>query len=103
MSMGHITSSASGQYLAVASYTFTRGADGARYRDSALYVSSDYGNSWTKSTIQARYWIDVEFSSDASVLIAHDQMTGKMYISKDFGMNWSFETVPLYVQKFQLV
>ena len=62
----------------------------------AIYLSTDYGNSWITTTIiNDRYrefddhnWVGCDMSSDGRYMAAIE-VTGEIYISSDFGENWT--------------
>jgi len=86
-----ITSSSSGQYLAVCAST-TGGSNGV------VYISSNYGNSWSQVTpgssglpSTAIPWTSITSSSSGQVLALSSSSTTatNMYISTNFGGNWT--------------
>jgi photosystem II stability/assembly factor-like uncharacterized protein len=54
-----------------------------------LYVSSDYGSTWTAKE-SPRVWSDIKLSFNGQIQVAleNDQTSGRVYISKNFGLTW---------------
>ena len=54
-----------------------------------LYVSSNYGSTWTAKE-SPRVWYDIKLSSNGQIQVAldSDQALGRVYISADFGNTW---------------
>jgi photosystem II stability/assembly factor-like uncharacterized protein len=54
-----------------------------------LYVSSDYGSTWTAKE-SPRVWSDIKLSFNGQIQVAleNDQTSGRVYISKNFGVTW---------------
>lgn len=72
-----------GQYMIAAISKFLSSG----YQAGGLYVSSNYGSSWTFVPIVG-YWIDVAISDDGSHMLAVEQY-GKAYRSANYGVSWS--------------
>ena len=53
-----------------------------------IYLSSDYGATWSKSTAGTRNWFDVASSADGIKLVAVDKDAG-IWVSTDGGGTWS--------------
>ena len=72
-----------GQYQAVGggngSYSFTKGY---------LYISSDYGATWTQKTPYG-YFSSISVSDDGQYMLATDVGSATVYISTNYGVTWS--------------
>jgi hypothetical protein len=72
-----------GQYMLVGSSQFLSSG----YQAGGLYVSSNYGSSWTFIRVVG-YWYKVAISDDGSHMLAVEQY-GKAYRSTNYGASWS--------------
>ena len=62
----------------------------------AIYLSNDYGETWTTTTINPganeefddHNWVGVDMSSDGQYISAIE-VTGEVYLSNDFGESWT--------------
>ena len=86
-----ISMSASGQYQTVVSTSFGYG----QYDGYIIYISSDYGSTWTSNTINidnnpqtSKFWSSVSVSASGKyqTAVASDEY---IYISSDYGNNWT--------------
>lgn len=66
-------------------------ADGAKQTATAsgghVYISSDYGRTWT-SKLHPAPWADVKMSSNAEIQLTA-AYGGKIYVSSDYGASWT--------------
>jgi hypothetical protein len=53
-----------------------------------IYISSDYGQTWTPTASQ-RYWGSVVISSSGQYLVASLNANSQLYISSDYGKTWT--------------
>jgi len=89
-----VSLSASGQYQTAAGIDIPE--DEGRPPGDFIYVSSDFGTSWTKSNSLQNYWISVSLSASGQYQTAagigipeDDQPSGDfIYVSSDFGLTW---------------
>ena len=58
-----------------------------------IYLSSDSGASWAKSTAGTRNWFDIASSADGMKLVAVDRDAG-IWVSSDGGDTWSKTSAP---------
>lgn len=75
-----IDMSDSGQSIAATVFTYS----------NAVYVSFDYGKSWSESVItqEWQYWASIAMSADGRKVIAGTE-NGSLYISNDSGQSWN--------------
>ena len=83
-------------------------ADGSKcvafpgYHDNAgnpapLYTSTNFGETWTKTTAPSNLWMSVASSADGTRLIAVAgalTQRGPIYTSSDSGLTWTSNNVP---------
>jgi len=84
----------SGQYMVAGVSQFLSSG----YQNGGLYVSSNYGSSWTFVPVIG-YWYKVAISDDGSHMLAVEQY-GKAYRSTNYGVSWS-EITSLGTQPFR--
>lgn len=69
-------------------------SSGGGYRSASLYVSQDYGATWTEALGYSRMWDNVAISDDGSKMYATAQGRGNtVYSSYDAGAAWSEQLV----------
>ncbi len=73
----------SGQYMLAGISKFASSG----YQDGGLYVSSNYGSSWTFVPLVG-YWYKVSISDNGQYMLAVEQY-GKAYSSSNYGASWS--------------
>lgn len=73
----------SGQYMLAGLSKFASSG----YQDGGLYVSSNYGSSWTFVPLVG-YWYKVSISDNGQYMLAVEQY-GKAYTSSNYGATWS--------------
>jgi hypothetical protein len=73
----------SGQYMLAGISQFLSSG----YQNGPLYVSSNYGSSWTFVPIVG-YWYKVAISDNGQYMLAAEQY-GKVYRSTNYGVTWS--------------
>jgi hypothetical protein len=83
-----------GQYMVAGSSQFLSSG----YQNGGLYVSSNYGSSWTFVPVVG-YWYKVAVSDDGSCMLAVEQY-GKAYRSTNYGSTWS-EITSLGISSFR--
>ena len=83
-----------GQYMIAAISQFLSSG----YQAGGLYVSSNYGSSWTFVQVVG-YWYKVAISDDGSCMLAVEQY-GKAYRSTNYGVSWS-EITSLGTESFR--
>jgi hypothetical protein len=84
----------SGQYMLAGRSQFLSSG----YQNGPLYVSSNYGSSWTFVPVVG-YWYKVAVSDDGSCMLAVEQY-GKAYRSTNYGSTWS-EITSLGISSFR--
>jgi BNR-Asp box repeat len=73
--------------------------NGGFYSPSSIYVSTNFGFTWTKTSAPTNdYWTSIASSADGSKLIASttgspSDICGPIYISSDFGITWTSNNV----------
>lgn len=69
----------------------TMSSDGTRQTATVsgghVYISSDYGRTWT-SKLSAASWADVRMSSSGEIQLAA-MFGGKVYVSSNYGVSWT--------------
>jgi len=83
-SVGLIASSADGtKLIAVAS-------------GGTIYISADWGETWTKTDAPNENWNSVACSSDGGklVAVAGNTLAGEIYVSTNFGNSWTQSSAP---------
>lgn len=83
-----------GQYMLAGASKFLSSG----YQSGGLYVSSNYGSSWTFVPVVG-YWYKVAISDDGSCMLAVEQY-GKAYRSTNYGVSWS-EITSLGTESFR--
>ena len=76
-----VRSSFTGQYLIAG-----QGGNGA---SGYVFVSSTFGQSWTKANLTASYWASVAISSSGQYQAAVSEEDVPVYASYDYGQTWS--------------
>jgi len=59
-----------------------------------IYVSSDFGTTWTQTGAPLALWRAVASSADGTKLVAISR-DGRVYTSADSGGNWASNTIPI--------
>lgn len=77
-----IASSSDGKYVAASTGTGT------------VWVSSDYGSTWTNRTppVSGRFWYGITSSADGSHLAVVDASPGHIWTSTNYGVTWTDQT-----------
>jgi photosystem II stability/assembly factor-like uncharacterized protein len=74
--------------------------EGEQDYPSPIYVSTNFGTTWTQTSAPSNYWTCVASSADGSELIATalgqsgSYTPGPIYTSTDFGLTWTSNNVP---------
>ena len=82
-----VSLSASGQYQTAVSIT-DPGVGGDGGGPEYIYVSTDFGNTWTQSNSPEKKWFSVSLSDSGQYQTAV-VYNGYIYISSDFGVTWT--------------
>jgi len=87
-SFGKLSSSSSGQYLAVVANN-TTSLTTANY--GGIWISKDYGISWTKSNASNLNWSCIASDNTGQYLVA-GVSEGKIYTSSTYGLYWTIQS-----------
>jgi len=70
-----------------------------------LYVSNDFGTTWTKKTMSENvYQLSVNISSSGRYMVCVSTVTnGRFFYSKDFGATWNTKTISASTTQFRCI